>query len=58
MSDLRRHDLREDIWLRLKLVAGDPDLEWLMIDATPIKAHPHAAGARGGTKAWPAPRAA
>ena len=46
------------IWLRLKLVAGDPDVEWLMIDATPIKAHPHAAGAKGGTKAWPAPRAA
>jgi transposase len=123
MSDLRRHDLREDVWLRLKphlpgsrgnrgcrgkdnrlflnallwklrtgtpwrdlppefgrwksvsnrfyrwrdlgvfakllaLVADDPDLEWLMIDATHIKAHPHAAGAKGGTKAWPAPRAA
>ena len=42
----------------LALVAGDPDVEWLMIDATHIKAHPHAAGAKGGTKAWPAPRAA
>jgi hypothetical protein len=29
-----------------------------MIDATHIKAHPHAAGAKGGTKASPAPRAA
>jgi transposase len=42
----------------LALVADDPDLEWLMIDATHIKAHPHAAGAKGGTKAWPAPRVA
>ena len=123
MSDLRRHDLREDVWLRLKphlpgsrgnrgcrgkdnrlflnalvwklrtgtpwrdlpaefglwksvsnrfyrwrdlgafarllaIVSDDPDLEWLMIDATQIKAHPHAAGAKGGTKASPAPRAA
>lgn len=123
MSDLRRHDLSEDVWLRLKphlpgpegnrgcrgkdnrlflnallwklrtgtpwrdlppgfgnwksvsnrfhrwrdlgvfakllaIAADDPDLEWLMIDATHIKAHPHAAGAKGGTKAWPAPRAA
>jgi transposase len=123
MSDLRRHDLSEDVWLRLKphipgskgnrgcrgndnrlflnallwklrtgtpwrdlppefglwksvsnrfyrwrdlgvfakllaLVADDPDLEWLMIDATHIKAHPHAAGAKGGTKASRAPRAA
>ena len=123
MSDLRRHDLSEDVWLRLKshlpgskgnrgcrgkdnrlflnallwklrsgtpwrdlppefglwksvrnrfyrwrdlgvfarllaLVADEPDLEWLMIDATHIKAHPHAAGAKGGTKAWSAPRAA
>ena len=123
MSDLRRHDLSEDIWLRLKphlpgskgqrgrrgkdnrlflnallwklrtgtpwrhlppefglwksvsnrfyrwrdlgvfakllaIAADAPDLEWLMIDATHIKAHPHAAGAKGGTKASPAPRAA
>ena len=25
-----------------------PDFEWLMIDASYIKAHPHSAGARGG----------
>ncbi len=123
MSDLRRHDLGDDIWLRLKphlpgskgnrgrrgndnrlflnallwklrtgtpwrdlppefglwksvsnrfyrwrdlgvfarllaIAADAPDLEWLMIDATHIKAHPHAAGAKGGAKALPAPRAA
>lgn len=27
-------------------VSSDPDLEWLMIDATIIRAHIHAAGAR------------
>ncbi len=41
----------------LKVVSGDADLEWLMIDASHIKAHPHAAGAKGGTRVWPAPRA-
>ena len=28
----------------------DPDFEWLMIDASYIKAHPHSAGARGGSQ--------
>ena len=42
----------------LEIVSGEPDLEWLMIDASHIKAHPHAAGAKGGTKRLPAPRAA
>jgi hypothetical protein len=27
-----------------------PDFEWLMIDASHCKAHPHAAGARGGNQ--------
>jgi hypothetical protein len=27
-----------------------PDFEWLIIDATHIKVHPHAAGARGGNQ--------
>lgn len=42
----------------LSLFSGDPDLEWLMIDASHIKAHPHAAGAKGGTRTSPAPKAA
>lgn len=47
------------VWERLlELVADDPDLEWLMIDASHIKAHPHAAGAKGGTKVLRAPGAA
>ena len=28
----------------------DPDFEWLMIDASHIKVHPHAAGAKGGSQ--------
>ena len=27
-----------------------PDFEWLMVDASYIKAHPHSAGARGGSQ--------
>ncbi len=29
----------------------DPDYEWLMIDATHVKAHHHASGAKGGSQA-------
>lgn len=40
------------IWESLLGVAIDqPDLEWLMIDATHVKVHPHAAGAVGGNQA-------
>jgi transposase len=40
-----------NMWEKLlALVSGEPDLEWLMIDATHIKVHPHAAGAKGGTQ--------
>ena len=47
------------VWQRLlTIVSGDPDLEWLMIDASHIKAHPHASGAKGGTKALGEQRAA
>lgn len=39
------------IWeLLLEKVVDDPDYEWLMIDATHIKVHPHAAGAQGGNQ--------
>ena len=35
------------IWENLfNLFVRDPDFEWLMIDASYIKIHPHAAGAR------------
>lgn len=40
------------VWeaLRERLI-DEPDFEWLMIDASHIKVHPHAAGAQGGNQA-------
>ena len=39
------------VWERLLgALIDDPDYEWLMIDATHIKVHPHAAGAKGGNQ--------
>lgn len=35
----------------LEQLVADPDFEWLMIDVSHIKVHPHAAGARGGNQA-------
>ena len=35
----------------LEKLIDEPDYEWLMIDASHIKVHPHAAGARGGNEA-------
>ena len=34
----------------LEILISEPDFEWLMIDASHIKVHPHAAGARGGNQ--------
>ena len=34
----------------LEQLIDDPDFEWLMIDASHCKVHPHAAGARGGNQ--------
>lgn len=41
------------VWQRVFDALQDPDLEWLMLDATIVRAHVHAAGARkkGGTTA-------
>ena len=39
-------------WERLLAeLIQEPDFEWLMIDATQVKAHAHAAGAVGGNEA-------
>ena len=39
------------IWAKLfELVKQDPDFEWLMIDASFVKVHPHAAGTVGGNQ--------
>ncbi len=34
----------------LEQLIAEPDFEWLMIDASHIKVHPHAAGAKGGNQ--------
>lgn len=39
------------VWEKLlALLMEEPDYEWLMIDATHCKVHPHASGARGGNQ--------
>jgi len=39
------------LWEKLlEIIVDDPDYEWLMIDASHIKVHPHAAGAIGGNQ--------
>jgi len=40
------------IWEKLLgILIDEPDMEWLMIDASHVKIHPHAAGAQGGNEA-------
>jgi putative transposase len=40
---------KNGVWESLfKALAEDPDLEYLLIDATVVRAHQHAAGAKGG----------
>ena len=37
------------VWEKLfEIFINEPDFEWLMIDTSHIKVHPHAAGAKGG----------
>lgn len=39
------------IWeFLLEKLIVEPDYEWLMIDASHVKVHPHAAGAKGGNQ--------
>lgn len=44
----RRFDrwARKGVWQKVFATLQDPDLEWLILDSTIIRAHPHAAGAR------------
>ena len=37
---------KKGVWQRVFDALQDPDLEWVMLDATIIRAHVHAAGAR------------
>ena len=39
---------RKGVWRRIFQELQDPDLEWLMLDSTIIRAHQHAAGAKKG----------
>ena len=37
---------KKGVWKRVFDALQDPDLEWLILDSTVIRAHPHAAGAK------------
>ena len=53
-ASYHRHDISDKVWALEKLLENlidEPDYEWLMIDASHIKVHPDAAGARGGNQA-------
>lgn len=42
---------KKGVWRRVaEALAGDVDLEWLMIDSTVVRAHQHAAGKKGGRR--------
>ena len=47
-SVFRRFDRwsRYGVWQRIAETLQDPDLDWLAIDSTTVRAHQHAAGAR------------
>jgi transposase len=47
-STWRRLDrwAKKGVWQRVFEVLQDPDLEWVILDSTSIRAHPHAAGAK------------
>ena len=45
---------RRGVWRRLfEALADDPDFEYRIIDSTIVRAHQHAAGAKGGLKIRP-----
>ena len=42
---------KKGVWQKVaEALSDDPDLEWLMIDSTVVRAHQHAAGKKGGNK--------
>jgi transposase len=47
-SAWRRFDrwAKKGVWRGVFEVLQDPDLEWVILDSTAIRAHPHAAGAK------------
>ena len=53
-SNIHRRFIRwrdKGIWEKLlEILVVEPDYEWLMIDASYCKVHPHGAGAKGGNQ--------
>ena len=49
----RRFDrwAKKGVWQRVFQALQDPDLEWLILDSTIVRAHPHAAGLKKGRTA-------
>jgi transposase len=47
-ATFRRFDRwsKKGAWKRVFDALQDPDLEWLILDSTVVRAHPHAAGAK------------
>jgi transposase len=42
---------KKGVWQRIAdTIATDPDFEWVAIDSTIVRAHQHAAGAKGGSR--------
>jgi transposase len=39
---------KKGVWKRVFEELQDPDLEWMIIDSTVVRAHQHAAGKKGG----------
>ena len=60
-SAWRRFDrwAAKGVWKRVFVALQDPDLEWMILDSTVVRAHQHAAGKKGGAGTPPSavPRA-
>ena len=39
---------KKGVWQRVFETLQDPDLEWMILDSTVVRAHQHAAGKKGG----------
>jgi transposase len=46
--------VKADVWQRMfDAVSDEPDMEYVMVDATIVKVHRHGQGAKGGLRARP-----
>jgi transposase len=47
------------VWKRVFEALQEPDLEWMILDSTVVRAHQHAAGKKGGkpVRPWAVPKA-